>query len=124
MHLKPNRPAHDVTQPFSCGIVKIFRVTDEAPPGFRPRPTRVLIETLRYEERTLGLTRFYAAKETQVEVQRVIRVPRRRGVSPQDIAVTEDGSAYRIDLIQSVDISPPSMDLTLVRYDQQWREDS
>lgn len=124
MHLKPNRAAHDVTQPFNSGIVQIYRVSDEATPGYRPRPVRVLVETLRYEERTLGLTRYYAAKEAQVEVQRVIRTPHRRGVSPQDIAVTEDGSAYRIDLIQGVSSFPPSMDLTLTRYDQQWKEGS
>ena len=42
-------------------------------------------------------------------------------VSSQDVAVTQDGRQYRIDLVQRVqDVSPPSMDLTLAKVEQRW----
>ena len=41
---------------------------------------------------------------------------RRPEVSPQDLAITEDGTQYQIDTVQVVkDVWPPSMDLSLVR---------
>ena len=56
-----------------------------------------------------------------MEVERVLRTPRRKGVSSQDLAVTEDGQQYRIDLVQSAtDVYPPSMDLTLTRITQKY----
>ena len=44
----------------------------------------------------------------------VLRCPRLRDVSAQDIAVPNDGKQYRIVLMQyPEDINPPVMDLTL-----------
>lgn len=75
--------------------------------------------TLRYEERSLGIQRYYAAAQNQIEVERVVRVPRYPGVTNQDVARTEDGTYYRIDLVQAVvDVYPPCMDLTLAKYTQ------
>ena len=49
----------------------------------------------------------------------MIRTPRHGQITNQDVAVTEDGRTYRIDLVQTVDnVWPASVDLTLVRYDQ------
>ena len=46
-------------------------------------------------------------------------MPRAGPITNQDVAVTEDGRRYRIDLVQTVtDAYPPSLDLTLVKYDQ------
>ena len=51
----------------------------------------------------------------------MIRVPRFSAVSSQDVAVTEDGKQYRVDLVQIVtDVFPASMDLTLSRIDQKY----
>ena len=48
----------------------------------------------------------------------MLRVPRAK-ITNQDIAETEDGVKYRIDLVQTVDlVYPPSLDLTLTRYEQ------
>ena len=42
-------------------------------------------------------------------------------MSNQDIAVTEDGTQYRIDLVQSVDnVWPACQDLTLAKIEQQY----
>ena len=102
------------TQTFNSGVVRVYRVTNTAPPGVKPAEALVLKGTLRYHERTVGLTRFYTALQAQVNVQYLLRCPRRRDISPQDIAIPNDGEQYRITLIQyPEDVEPPCMDLTL-----------
>ena len=110
-----------MTQPFDDGIVTIYAVTDAAQPGYQPKPE--LVEpakaVLRYQEQRLGIQRYYDALQNQIQVERVIRVPRYGYVTNQDAAVTEDGRTYRIDLVQSVEnVWPPCVDLTLVKFSQ------
>lgn len=115
----PRRPGNEVTQAYSDGIVTIYAVTDSAAPGMRPVERLTERVRLRYAERKLGIQRYYAGRQNQVEIERVIRVPRSKLVSTQDVAVTEDGRRYRIDMVQAaIDVYPPSADLTLVRIDQ------
>lgn len=117
----PHRPKGEVTQAYNDGVVTVYAVTDAGPPGGLPVEKPVKKAVLRYEERRLGLQRYYEGKQNQVEVERVLRTPRRKGVSSQDLAVTEDGQQYRIDLVQSAtDVYPPSMDLTLTRVTQKY----
>ena len=117
----PYRPSDEITQNYNDGLVQIFAVSNAAAPGRMPVEQLTPKIKLRYEERSLGLQRYYSGKQNQVEVERVIRTPRRREVSSQDVAVTEDGAQYRIDLMQPVkDTYPPSMDLTLSRIDQNY----
>ncbi len=117
----PYRPKGEITQGYNDGVVTVYAVTDAGPPGGLPVEKPVKKAVLRYEERRLGLQRYYQGKQNQVEVERVLRTPRRKGVSSQDLAVTEDGQQYRIDLVQSAaDVYPPSMDLTLVRITQKY----
>lgn len=117
----PNRPSHEVSQPYPDGVVTVCRVEDVAKPGFQPVKRLAPKERLLYQERSLGLSRYYAGRQNQVEIQRVIRTPYRPGVSSQDVAVTQDGRQYRIDLVQRVqDVYPPSMDLTLAKVEQRW----
>lgn len=118
----PTRPTErDVTQPFDDGIVTIYAVTDAAQPGYQPKPELVqpAKAVLRYQEQRLGIQRYYDALQNQIQVERVIRVPRYGGVTNQDAAVAEDGRTYRIDLVQSVEnVWPPCVDLTLVKFSQ------
>lgn len=103
-----------VSQPFSDGVVRIYDVVDVAEPGLKPREGLELALTLRYDERKLGLTRYYTAKQNQVEVKRVLRVPRVSGINSQQVAITEEGQQYRIDLVQlAADVFPLSVDITL-----------
>lgn len=118
-HKRPNRPAHDVTQAFNDGVVTICQVTDAAEPGLQPQPDLTPLLHVPYEERKLGIRRYYEALQNQIHVERVIRVPRANVmVTNQHAARTEDGQLYRIDLVQGADVYPPSLDLTLVRYAQ------
>ena len=114
----PYRPANEVTQDYNDGIVTIYAAADSALPGYQPKPELTEKIVLRYEEQRLGIQRYYAAMQNQIQIERVIRVPRAE-ITNQDIAETENGVKYRIDLIQTVDlVYPPSLDLTLTRYEQ------
>lgn len=115
----PNRPTHEISQAYNDGIVTIYALSDEALPGYRPVPKEDPIATLRYAERKLGIQRYFQGQQNQIQIERVIRVPKSVQISNQDIAVTEDGEKYRIDLVQLVnDVFPESFDLTLSKYTQ------
>ena len=118
----PNRPKHEITQSYNDGVVTIYRADDSAKPGYRPEVKLTKKMSLRYEEQRLGIQRYYAALQNQIKVSRVIRCPE-QDVTTQDIAVTEDGRQYRIDLVQAVgNIRPQSMDLTLTAVKQKMGE--
>lgn len=115
----PYRAKGEVTQRFNDGIVRIYRVEDAAEPGYAPVETPTEKIRLAYEERRLGITRYFAGAQNQLRIDRVLRVQRAGKVSTQDIAVTEDGQNYRVDLVQSVpDVWPESVDLTLSKIEQ------
>lgn len=115
------RTENGVTQNFDDGIVKIYTVTNSAPAGLMPVETLSdkPVYTLRYEERSFGIQRYYSARQNQIQIERVLRVPRVSDVTNQNVAITQDGKKYRIDWVQPLtDVYPPSMDLTLVKYEQ------
>ena len=115
----PNRPNHEITQPYNDGIVTIYAAENVAKPGYAPQVELTKKVTLPYAEQRLGIQRYYQGMQNQMEIQRVIRVPKSVPVNSQDVAQTEDGRKYRIDLVQNVlDVYPPSMDLTLVKASQ------
>lgn len=116
----PFRPGNEISQSFPDGLVKIYRLTDTAEPGYMPKPAPTRVTELRYEEQRLGLTRYYSARQSNVEVERVLRVPRGGpGIAAQDIAVTEDGQEYTVDMVQTVEgVYPPCLDVTLAKVSQ------
>lgn len=117
----PTRPKDNgITQPYTSGLVTIYTVTDSARPGYQPVQTLTQKIQLRYEEQRLGIQRYYEAQQNQIEVERVIRVPRSGRITNQDVAITEDGRQYRIDLVQNADVYPPSLDLTLAKIEQEY----
>ena len=106
---------------YNDGVVLIYSVSDGASDGLLPRERLALKGKLLYQERKLGISRYYAAAQNQIHVERVIRVQKPpEPITSQDQAITEDGRRYRIDLVQGLDgVFPPSLDLTLVAYEQQ-----
>lgn len=119
----PFRPRTDekITQAYNDGIVTIYTVEDvNAGTGYAPHAVTTELIKLAYQERKLGIRRYYEAKQNQINVERVIRVPKPpMDITNQDVAETDDGNAYRIDLVQIVpDVCPPSLDLTLEAYTQ------
>lgn len=115
----PYRAKGEVSQRYNDGIVRIYSVEDTAAPGYAPVETPALKITLPYEERRLGISRYFYGQQNQMQIDRVLRVQRAGKVNTQDIAVTEDGQNYRVDLVQSVfDVWPESVDLTLSKIEQ------
>lgn len=119
---KPFRPrsSSEISQGYNDGIVTIFYQRDGAASGYLPDPSLTAVVTLAYQERKLGVKRYYEAKQNQIHIERVIRVQKPPlSINNQMVAETEDGTLYRIDLIQEItDVYPPSLDLTLVLYSQ------
>lgn len=120
-HRAPNRPTHDVSQVYNSGICTVYRLEDVAAPGLRPRPQPTQLARLPYEERSLGINRYFAARQNQIQIERVIRVPVSPArISNKDIVQTEDGETYAIEMIQkTIDTYPASLDLSLVAYKQE-----
>lgn len=115
----PNRPKGEITQSFNDGVLTVYAQADSAQPGFQPKPELTQKITLRYEERRLGIQRYYAAAQSQQRIERVVRVPKTGKVSAQDVVMTQDGGQYRIEIVQTVpDVFPASVDLTLSRIEQ------
>lgn len=126
MRKAPFRPNNEISQTYNSGVCTLYRQRDVAKAGYAPRPELARKAFLRYEEQRLGLNRYYEARQADVEVERVIRVPEppsEQAPTTQDVLKTEDGMYYRIDFVQTVPgVWPLSLDLTLVRYT--WDGDS
>ncbi len=121
MWRKPYRPSNEISQTFNDGIVTVYAVTDDAKPGYKPTLGLKKRIELCYEERRVGIQRFFSGQQNQIKVERVIRCPATGQISTQDVAITENGQQYRIDLIQKVDgVYPPSVDITLTHIRQKY----
>lgn len=105
-----------MAQTYNDGIIKLYSV--EAPPSDGKKPIEVLElrQALRYQQRTVGMSRHFTALQAQVKISHVLRCQRLAEISTQHVAILADGEQYRIVQIQyPTDIDPPSMDLTLER---------
>lgn len=120
MRKAPFRPDNEISQTYNSGVCTLYKQRDTARSGYKPRPELERKAFLRYEEQRMGLNRYYAARQVDIETERVIRVPKGPAAdipTPQDIVRTENGVFYRIDFVQAVPgVWPESLDLTLVRY--------
>lgn len=105
-----------ISQTYKDGLVKIYSVSNIAAPGDKPVDglSSTPKDTLRYDERTVGINRYYTAMQNKVRIDMLLRCPRRRGVTTNDIAIPNDGQQYEIKQVQyPEDVTPPSMDLSL-----------
>lgn len=117
----PHRPANEISQTYNDGVVLICEVVDVAEPGYAPKEELIPKHKVGYAERQMGIQRYYAAQQNQVQIERVIRIQRGISIDSQDVAITEDGHQYRIDLVQAVmDVYPPSLDVTLAKIDHEY----
>lgn len=105
------------TQTFNDGVLTIYKVTNIAAAGRMPKDGLSSKKgPLRYDERIVGMGRYWTAKQENVKVDRLIRVPLFREVSTQDVVIPNDGEQYSIKQIQyPKDVVPPCMDLSLER---------
>lgn len=110
------------TQTFEDGVVSIYSVGNIAVAGNMPKEGLTLkVEKLRYDEKTVGMSRFWISKQAQIKIDLLIRTPQLREVSTQDVAIPKDGKQYKILQIQYPEgIFPPVMDLSLERLVQEY----
>lgn len=70
-------------------------------------------ENLRFQERTVGVKRYYEAMTAKVTVDRLVRVPQRPWLTTEYLVVI-DGAVYEIRQVQSIgDTMPKTNDLSL-----------
>lgn len=105
-----------LTQQFNDGIVNIYSVGNIAQPGNMPKDgLKIKISNLRYEERTVGMGRYWTAKQEQAQIEQLIRVPRINSITTHDVAIL-NGEQYDIVQYQYIKgVEPPCMDLSLER---------
>lgn len=104
-------------QTYNDGICTVYKVGNVAEPGNMPKDGLTLrAGPLRYEERIVGMSRFWVAQQAQSRISRLIRTQRVRAVEESDVVIMEDGRQYRIKQLQyPPDVEPPSMDFSLER---------
>lgn len=106
-----------ISQTYNDGYVQIYEAVDTSEPGYAPKLEYRQVYGLRYAERSIGVTRYYAAAQANERIDAVIRC-QRVPVSSLNVAKLPDGNMYRITLVQHpAGVVPASMDLTLRRMD-------
>lgn len=121
MQKVPCRPNHNITQSFNDGVIDFYSVINIAEPGYMPKEGLVFKESLRFESQRLGLSRIYMNLQNQAEIEMVVRIQKRDTISPQDVAVVNNGKQYMVDSILTVfDVWPACMDVALKRIEQKY----
>ena len=113
-----------ITQTFNDGVLTVYEVTNIAPLGDRAKPglKSMFNNSIPYEERTVGITRFVANKQEQSIIEQLLRIPRVNGIARENVVIPLDGEQYRIEQVQTInDVEPRCLDLSLekvvVKYD-------
>ncbi len=103
-------------QTFNDGIVDIYSVGNIAEAGNMPKDgLTIKVSNLRYEERTVGMGRFWTAKQEHAQISQLIRVQRINSVTIHDVAIL-NGQQYDIVQVQyPKEPEPPCIDLSLER---------
>ncbi len=103
-------------QAYPDGVVRIYGVSNTAPPGGMPTEELTLKENLPFAQKTVGIARYTQGVQVGYRIDNRLRTPRREGVTTLDIAVTHDGTKYRIRQVQyPEEVTPLCMDLALER---------
>lgn len=102
-------------QMFNDGLLSVYSLENTAAAGEMPSETpKLKVSGLRYENRTVGMSRFWQGKQLDVQIERLVRCPKISSVHALDVVKTEDGDQYNIVQVQyPTDIEPPCMDLSL-----------
>lgn len=110
-----------------AGLVTLCTLENTASPGDMPKERLVAGETLQFEERTVGITRFYAAQGVNQQIDMLIRVWRSNVqigmyalLTDYEYQDNEDGDQYRITNVQHLlnNNGLKVTDLTLARVDR------
>lgn len=115
-----NKMNRNKIQTFNDGILSICTLESN------DEKLHLVLENLRYENRTVGSSRYFQAKEAQHKISRIVRIPQVRELSDEDIVVVETNQ-FRILQVQSInDTFPKCWQLTLekVKRRQMFKNDN
>ena len=103
-------------QTFNDGILSINRVDNIADPGDLPKDGLVeKYRNIRYEERTVGITRNALAMQMQSSIALLVRIQRLGNISVHDVVII-NGDQYEVYQAQNInDVEPKCIDLSLTR---------
>lgn len=92
---------------YNDGLCEIFQLDDN--------DERVIKHTgIRFQKRTLGFKRFYAAQAAQTDISRIIRIPNISHIDAHDYVEIFGEGIYEILQAQDIiDFIPNPIDLTL-----------
>jgi len=116
----PTRPNNKITQNFNDGVLSVCNVENIAETGYQPKIGLTVKHRLRYEERVVGFSRYYSALQNQIEIEKVLRVPYRQGITNQDVVVLPDCEQYSVQQVQVIDVYPKCLDLSLSKIEQRY----
>jgi hypothetical protein len=103
----------------NAGILTIYALTNIAEGGSMPVEKLVPLTTAYYEERTVGVTRMYAALGADQQIDLLLRCFHTPTLAVNaEYCIPEDGNQYRITLKQKIDAD--TYDLTLVRLEDNY----
>lgn len=85
---------------FDDGIIYIYTVENIAENGAKPKKGLVLRDKFFFGFDVLGVNRYYTALEAKIQLAHVVNIPGWGGVSVLDIAIMEDGTQYRVQMVQ------------------------
>jgi len=102
--------------PLNDGVLTVYRVIDAGLPGEMPKKAVEEKYRLRYDERVVGMNRYWVAKQASATIHMMVRCHRLDDVTTHDVVSLRDGKQYDIKQIQyPPDIYPRMMDLSLER---------
>jgi len=108
-------------QTFNDGTAKFYKVDNIGQQGNLVKKGITLKESLRFEDRTVGMSRFYVAKQSNVKIDMIIRCPRIDSISTQDLVIPKVSEQFEIKQIQNIyDTDIPCMDLSLSRLEAKY----
>ena len=85
---------------YDDGILKVYTVSNIAENGSKPKKGLTLKEEFYFSFDVLGINRYFTALEAKIQLEHIVNIPGWSVVSPLDICVLEDGTQYRIQMIQ------------------------
>jgi len=102
--------------PLNDGVLTVYEVIDAGLPGEMPKKAVRQKYRLRYDERVVGMNRYWVAKQASATIHMMVRCHRLDDVTTHDVVSLRDGKQYDIVQIQyPPDIFPRMMDLSLER---------
>ena len=91
---------------FNDGLCSFREIDDDGNAGQEK-------EALRFQERTVGIKRYYEAMTAKVQIDRLIRVPMCPWITSEYLVVI-DGQVYEIKQVQKInDTAPKTNDISL-----------